>query len=163
MIGHPVKLWGPTVASKDEQMIDKLAIARMASDEEILATSEIMRQLRPHIGPGDYLPIVRRRIDSDGYRLAAALEAGKVCAVAGYRFMEMLYCGRILSVDDLITDQGARSQGHGKRLLAWLEDEARAQGCAELHLDSGVHREHAHRFYFREGLTVTAFHFRAKL
>ena len=62
MIGHPVKLWGPTVASKDEQMIDKLAIARMASDEEILATSEIMRQLRPHIGPGDYLPIVRRMI-----------------------------------------------------------------------------------------------------
>lgn len=144
-------------------MNDTLAISRMESDEEILATSAVMRQLRPHIRADDYLPTVRRMADSDGYRLAGVLEAGEVRAVAGYRFMEMLYCGRILSVDDLITDQGTRSRGHGKRLLAWLEDEARAQGCAELHLDSGVQREHAHRFYFREGLTVTAFHFRIKV
>jgi len=138
-------------------------IARMESDEEILATSDVMRQLRPHISAEEYLRTVRRMIESDGYRLAAAVEDGKVRAVAGYRFMEMLYCGRILYIDDLITDQATRSQGHGKRLLTWLEDEARSRGCAELHLDSGVQREHAHRFYFREGLTVTAFHFRIKL
>ncbi|MBD0336919.1 MAG: GNAT family N-acetyltransferase, partial [Cyanobacteria bacterium Co-bin13] len=26
-------------------------------------------------------------------------------------------------------------------------------------LDSGVHRAEAHRFYFREGLVITSFHF----
>jgi hypothetical protein len=30
-----------------------------------------------------------------------------------------------------------------------------------VHLDSGVQRQHAHRFYFREGMTITSFHFRA--
>lgn len=122
-----------------------------------------MRQLRPHIAPNDYLPRVRRMMDAEGYRLAAVRDNGVVRAVAGYRFMEMLYCGRILYVDDLITDERGRSKGYGKRLLDWLREEARSKQCDELHLDSGVQREHAHRFYFREGLTITAYHFRVKL
>jgi GNAT superfamily N-acetyltransferase len=145
------------------EMNDNLAISEMHSDEEILATSEVMRQLRPHIPANQYLGTVRRMMSSDGYRLGAVREAGIVRAVAGYRFMEMLYCGRILYVDDLITDEHGRSRGHGRQLIEWLKAEARTQRCGELHLDSGVQREHAHRFYFREGLTVTAFHFRTKV
>lgn len=137
-----------------------MAVSRMETDAEILATHEVMRQLRPDVAAERYVATVRRMMASDGYRLVARLVEGNVRAVAGYRIMEMLHCGRILYVDDLITDERTRSQGHGKRLLDWLKDEARARGCAELHLDSGLHREHAHRFYFREGLTVRSFHFR---
>jgi GNAT superfamily N-acetyltransferase len=102
-------------------------------------------------------------MDSGGYLQAAVREDRVVRAVAGYRYMDMLYCGRILYVDDLVTDERTRSQGLGKRLIEWLTNEARAKGCAELHLDSGVQREHAHRFYFREGLTINAYHFRKKV
>ncbi len=84
-------------------------------------------------------------------------------AVAGYRFIEMLNCGRILYVDDLNTDQRRRSSGFGKLLLNWLKKQATARNCGELHLDSGVQREQAHRFYFREQLTITAYHFRVRL
>lgn len=128
------------------------------TDEEILATRAVMLQLRPHISPDDYLPTVRRMMDG-GYHLAAVSEGGTVRAVAGFRIFEMLYCGRILYVDDLVTDEASRSAGHGERLLAFLRDHARANACAELHLDSGVHRGRAHRFYFREGMTITAYHF----
>lgn len=144
-------------------MNDTLIVDRMESDEQILATSDVMRQLRPHIETGNYLSIVRRMMASDGYRLAAIKDEGVVRAVAGYRFMEMLYCGRILSVDDLITDERGRSRGYGKRLLDWLKEEARSRKCDELHLDSGVHRAQAHRFYFREGMVINAFHFHTKL
>jgi len=138
-------------------------IAEASTDEEILATRDVMRQLRPHIAPDDYLPTVKRMMTTDGYHLAACLVDGVVRAVAGYRFMEMLYCGKILYVDDLNTDEATRSQGHGKTLMDWLKAEARRQGCAQLHLDSGVQREAAHRFYFRERLTVNAYHFRVML
>ena len=77
--------------------------------------------------------------------------------------MEMLYCGRILYVDDLNTDERYRSQGYGRRLLDWLKQEAKEKGCDELHLDSGVQRGQTHRFYFREGLTINAYHFRIPL
>lgn len=142
------------------------AIHLAESDAALLATRAVLRQLRPHLPEDDagYLAALRAIMASDGYRLAALVDdGGAVRAVAGYRLMTMLYCGRILYVDDLVTDEGARSAGHGARLLAWLKAEGRAAGCAELQLISNVRREGAHRFYFREGLGVEAFHFRARL
>jgi GNAT superfamily N-acetyltransferase len=110
-----------------------------------------------------YVARIRQLMASDGYRLTALSEDGTVRAVAGWRILDMLYCGRFLSVDDLVSDPDARSRGHGKALLDWLKAEARREGCGHLELISNVVREGAHRFYFREGLAVDAFHFRVKL
>ena len=133
------------------------------TDEEIAATWEVMRQLRPHLSQGDYVPAVRDLMEREGYRLAALVEDGEVRAVAGYRLMTMLYCGKLLYVDDFVTDERVRSRGYGGRLMEWLKDEGRARGCAELQLISRTTRERAHRFYFREGLGIECFHFRAAL
>lgn len=138
-------------------------IARIVTDEQIMATYEVMRQLRPHVPVEAYLGTVQRLRQSDGYQLVAAYAEKTVCAVAGYRFMEMLYCGKMLYVDDLITDERYRSQGYGQALLNWLKAEAQAHGCRQLHLDSGVQREQAHRFYFREGLAINCYHFYVNL
>jgi GNAT superfamily N-acetyltransferase len=77
--------------------------------------------------------------------------------------MHMLYAGKLLYVDDLVSDETARSRGYGKQLLDWLKAEARDNGCSELQLISRVTREQAHRFYFREGLSIECFEFRVKL
>jgi GNAT superfamily N-acetyltransferase len=122
-----------------------------------------MCQLRPNVPFEEYPATIARMMKSDGYRLAALYDEETVRAVAGYRVMEMLYCGKILYVDDLITDDRFRSKGYGKVLMDWLKAEAKAQGCAELHLDSGVQREQTHRFYFREGLTSDCHHFHMAL
>ena len=138
-------------------------IQEAINDEQILATREVMRQLRPRIAPDEYLSTVRRMMQTDGYHLAALYEDGIVRAVAGYRFIEMLYCGKIMYVDDLNTDEQARSKGHGKTLMDWLKTAARERGCGQLHLDSGVQRESTHRFYFRERLTINSYHFHVDL
>lgn len=131
------------------------------TDGEILATYAVMRQLRPALEREEYVAVVRGLMGREGYRVAALAEDGRVRAVAGYRFMEMLYCGRILYLDDLVTDREARSRGFGRQLLAWLRATARERGCAEVHLDSRLHRESAHRFYEREGFARTCYHFAA--
>jgi len=133
------------------------------TDAEIAATWQVMRQLRPHLSLEDYVPMVRRMMEGEGYRLAALEDDGEVRAVAGYRYMTMLYCGRLLYVDDFVTDERVRSRGYGRRLLDWLKAEGRAGGCAELQLISRVTREQAHRFYFREGLGIECFQFRTAL
>jgi len=140
-----------------------IRIAEAKTDAEILATRDVMRSLRPQVLPEAYLPTVRRMMASDSYHLAALVEGADVRAVAGYRFMEMLWCGKVLYVDDLNTDDAHRSRGFGGALLTWLKNEARSAECAQLHLDSGVQREAAHRFYFRERLTVAAYHFRVAI
>lgn len=133
------------------------------TDEQIAATYDVMRQLRAHLAREAYVPAIRALMASDGFRLAALTDEGQVRALAGYRFMNMLYCGRILYVDDLVSDESARSRGYGRRMMDWLKDEARREGCAELQLISRTTREQAHRFYFREGLGIECFHFRTRL
>ena len=140
-----------------------MTIHTPTTDAEIAATWEVMRQLRPHVAREDYVPLVRGLMESDGYRLAALSDDGEVRAVAGYRYMNMLYCGRLLSLDDFVTDERVRSRGYGRRLMDWLKAQARAAGCSQLQLISHVRREGAHRFYFREGLGIETFHFRAVL
>jgi GNAT superfamily N-acetyltransferase len=138
-------------------------IEHAESDEQIAATFDVMRQLRPHLVREEYVPQIRALMSSDGFRLAFLTDEGEVRAVAGYRSMNMLYCGRLLYVDDLVADERVRSRGYGARLLGWLKDEGRRQGCVELQLISRVTREQAHRFYFREGLGIECFHFRIQL
>lgn len=140
-----------------------MTIEPASSDEQIAATFDVMKQLRPHLDCDEYVATVRALQASDGFRLVALIDDGVVRAVAGYRYMRMLYCGRLLYVDDLVVDEHVRSQGYGSRILDWLKDEARREGCAELQLISRVVREQAHRFYFREGLGIECFHFRIRL
>lgn len=129
---------------------------------EISACYAVLAQLRPQYALDEFMTQVQRQM-KDGYRLASLSTAGAVQAVAGFRLLENLAWGRFLYVDDLVTHQDARSQGHGKTLLAWLTGHARRQGCAQLHLDSGAQRKDAHRFYLREGMENTGFHFMTKL
>jgi GNAT superfamily N-acetyltransferase len=76
---------------------------------------------------------------------------------------ENLAWGRFLYVDDLVTHPGHRSKGHGATLLSWLEERAALEGCDQMHLDSGIQRTEAHRFYEREGMTMTSLHFVARI
>ena len=134
----------------------KISLAQ--SDDEIARCFPVMLQLRPHLVEADFIVRIRR-MQQEGFHLAFLDAAGAVRAVAGYRFYDKLHSGRNLYVDDLVTDSDDRSRGYGGKLLAWLTDEARAKGCVQLELDSGVQRFDAHRFYFRERMHVSAYHF----
>lgn len=133
-------------------------VREATTEEEVAATYPVMRQLRPHLDENGYAATVRRMRES-GYRVAYAGDAGSVRAVAGFRVLEFLAHGSFLYVDDLVTEEAVRSGGYGKLLLDWLEREARERGCTQLQLDSGVWRAEAHRFYFRENMSISSFHF----
>jgi len=128
------------------------------TDAEIDACYAVMRQLRPHLDREGF----RRRVRAQqraGYRLAWLAAEGGPVAVAGYRLQQNLANGLHLFVDDLVADASARSQGHGARLLGWLFEHARAEGCACVRLASGTWRTDAHRFYEREGFAIVSYEF----
>jgi GNAT superfamily N-acetyltransferase len=127
-----------------------------------LAQAEaVHRQLRPQIAP-DYVGRMTE-VFANGARLALVVDGTDVLCVALWRVIENTSDGRRLFVDDLVSDSARRSQGAGKMMLAFLEQQASALGCASLTLDSGVQRQSAHRFYFREGLHIASFCFRKAL
>ncbi len=137
----------------------KLATA----DTDIARCFAVMQQLRPHLTQSAFLAQARRQQAQENWHLAYVEEAGEVAAVAGFRFLECFSSGRTLYIDDLVTDEDRRSEGHGEMLMTWLENHARASGCQTLSLDSGTQRTGAHKFYFRMGLPITSFHFARKL
>ena len=128
----------------------------------LVSTAEaVHRQLRPQL-PDDYVGRIEA-ICAAGARLTAAVLADRVAGLALWRVVENTYEGRRLHVDDLVTDEALRGRGVGKFLLGWLAGEGRRIGCAMLALESGVQRERAHAFYFREGFAIPSFSFRKKL
>ena len=132
------------------------------TDEEIEACFDVMSELRPHLKRSEFLNMVRH-MQKEGFRLACIKDGGQVVAVAGYRIHTTLFMGKNLYVDDLVTSEVSRSNGHGAAMIDWLKDEARASGCRFIHLDSGTQRERAHRFYFAQGFSIASFHFSEKL
>jgi GNAT superfamily N-acetyltransferase len=140
-----------------------VAIRVAESDPEITNCFPTMRQLRPKLATEqDFLARVRRQ-QQQGYRLAFVEDQGSAVCVAGFRLIENLAWGRFVYVDDLVTDEQARSKGHGEALLNWLIDYARREGCDGLHLDSGVQRFGAHRFYLGQRMDITCHHFALRL
>jgi GNAT superfamily N-acetyltransferase len=149
-------------------MTTGLTVGLAEGDAELRSCWPVMRQLRPHLDEASFLHQVRRQASSCGYRLAYVRDrsvpgAGPVLGCAGFRVTEFLAWGHTLYVDDLVTDEAHRSRGVGGVLLDWLVAEAKAAGCAQVHLDSGVQRFGAHRFYLTHGMDITAHHFRLEL
>ncbi|OUS11994.1 GNAT family N-acetyltransferase [Gammaproteobacteria bacterium 53_120_T64] len=136
--------------------------SRALTDEQIENCFAVLAELRPHLQRGDFLTTLRAMAE-DGYKLAYIAEQGGVVAVADYRIDSNVLMGKPLYVDDLVTTEQARSGGCGQRLLSWLREQAKAEACQVLHLDSGTQRPDAHRFYFREGMNIASFHFSQRL
>jgi GNAT superfamily N-acetyltransferase len=118
----------------------------------------VLLELRPHLTAESFEAVYREGWPQ-GLRFLAAYDGPRCVGVAGWRILASTSTIRKLYVDDLVTTDGARSGGVGRALLAELTQRAATAGCTKLDLDSGVHRGRAHRFYFREGLTITAYHF----
>jgi GNAT superfamily N-acetyltransferase len=134
-------------------------IAPALTVDEIRRCYPVMHELRPHLAEAAFVEQVQRQQASAGYALVFLEVDHAITALAGYRIAECLAWGRYLYVDDLVTAARRRSQGDGRRLFAWLVAQARATACAQLHLDSGVQRFGAHRFYLQQRLDLTCHHF----
>jgi GNAT superfamily N-acetyltransferase len=121
----------------------------------------VHRQLRTAL-PADYEGKMKR-VFAGGARMCVATEGEAVRGVAVYRINENTFEGLHLYVDDLVTDEKLRSKGVGHALMEHLQSLARAARCEAATLDSGTQRQQAHKFYFREGMVVSSFHFRKPL
>jgi GNAT superfamily N-acetyltransferase len=67
--------------------------------------------------------------------------------------------GKHLYVEDLVTSAQARSQGVGSAMMGWLITYGKAENCTVVHLDSGVQRHAAHKFYLNQGMSIACYHF----
>jgi GNAT superfamily N-acetyltransferase len=139
-----------------------MRVALAKKDHEIQNCYPVMAELRPHVQPDEFLLRVKRQAEIAGYQLAYVLDE-EVKAVAGFRISECLAWGKFLYVDDLVSKSDERSKGYGGALLDWLIEYAKEENCDQFHLDSGVQRFAAHRFYLNKRMFIEAHHFSLRL
>ncbi|WP_292998314.1 GNAT family N-acetyltransferase [Nevskia sp.] len=133
------------------------ADGRIVAETWLIRAESVHRQLRPQLMPDYYGQM--RRVFASGGRMIVATDGNAVQGLAVWRILEKTFSRSELYIDDLVTDSACRSTGVGKALLGWCESRAREAGCTQLTLDSGTPRLMAHKFYFREGVQITSFHF----
>jgi GNAT superfamily N-acetyltransferase len=133
-------------------------IKTASAEAEIAACWEAMFLLRPMLKQEEFVAQVKS-MQKDGYNLVYIEENGKVVSLAGYRIFAMMYCGKMLYIDDLSTLDAYRGKGYASFLLNHCYEIAKKENCKSIHLDSGHARTTAHKLYFKENFTISAFHF----
>lgn len=131
--------------------------------EQIRSCFAIMKQLRPHlVSEESFIAQVERQMQ-EGYHLVFVEIQDQVVALAGYRYLEFLAWGKVLYIDDLVTDESTRRNGYGGKLLKWVIEQGKKNGCNQVHLDSGPTRHDAHRLYLNHGFKIIGHHFAMEL
>jgi len=146
--------------SNTEEYPDGIYLA--CEDDEIQRCFSLMQALRPHLKKEMFLSQVKEQIQK-GYHLFYVSNGSEVVSLAGCRIGVNLAWGRHLYIDDLVSNENQRSQGHGKKVLEYVKSFAKDKGCEGIHLDSGVQRFGAHKFYLREGFRISSHHFSYKI
>lgn len=129
-----------------------------ATDADIENCFDVINELRPHLVKDQFVQTVRS-MEKQGFKLAFLQVDSQVVVVAGYRIYNNLYMGKHCYIDDLVTALAHRSKGYGEKMIAWLRHQALQARCDFLHLNSGAHRDRAHKFYFDQGFTIASYHF----
>ena len=128
------------------------------SETDIAKCWQVLFELRPHLLAVEFITMVTEML-SEGYQLAFIEEDGKAVAAIGYRYLQYLYNGKHIYIDDLSTLPTARGKGYAGKLLDFVEAEAREKGYKAVTLDSGYQRLDAHRLYLNKGFVLSSHHF----
>ena len=117
-----------------------------------------MIELRPHRTVDDLRLMILDQM-KNGFQVVYVGDADRAFAVAGFRTLDMLFSGKTLYVDDLVTHAEHRKKGYAGMLMKWLIQYAKENNYDHFSLDSGHQRKDAHRLYLNHGLDITAHHF----
>jgi GNAT superfamily N-acetyltransferase len=135
-----------------------IVIKRASTETEIASCWEAISLLRPMLKENEFVTQIQK-MQEEGYFLLYIEDGVKVVSIAGYRIFSMLYCGKMLYIDDLSTIAICRGKGYATLLLNHINEIAKLENCKSIHLDSGAMRTTAHKLYFKENYSISAFHF----
>ncbi len=128
------------------------------SENDMLTCWQVLLELRPHLKESEFVTTVKEMI-TEGYQLAFIEEEGKAVAAIGYRYLQFLYNGKHIYIDDLSVLPAYRGRGYAGNLLDYVEAAAKQKGYKSVTLDSGYQRNNAHRLYLNKGYLLSSHHF----
>lgn len=106
--------------------------------------------------------VLKERLEdmkAQGYRCAGLYLDGKLAGICGFWIITKFYVGRHIEPDNVVILPEYRRQGLGKKLLAWVYDFGKAQGCVASELNCYVANTAGNTFWSQEGFEKIGYHY----
>ncbi|SMC33154.1 GNAT family N-acetyltransferase [Sporomusa malonica] len=135
---------------------------REVNREDFDGVFSLFKQLWPdkQLYKEDMFTVYSRGLEGNNDKYICAVYDGKVIGFCAIAFMNSFWQeGRIAYIYAMVVDEVLKGQGIGTRLLNEAYSIAGVQGCKKIELDSGFHREAAHKFYEKNSYVKRAYLF----
>lgn len=135
---------------------------RLIPNDQIASIIPLLRVLNDSISE----QILQERLDEmlvQGYICVGLYDGDALVGICGLWLLTKYYVGRHIEPDNVIILPKYRSQGLGQKLMAWVYEYAREQGCVASELNCYLPNERAHGFWEKEGYQKIAYHFQKPL
>lgn len=73
--------------------------------------------------------------------------------------MNKFYVGKHIEPDNVVIAEKYRNQNLGTKMIAWLENYAKQNGCTASELNCYVNNDKGIKFWIEQGYKIIGFHF----
>ena len=126
--------------------------------ERMVEIIPALQRLDPRLA-SDLLAGRLAEMQQRGYLCVGIYDGDQLIGISGLWLLTKYYVGRHLEMDNVVIDEAYRSGGIGERLIAWVEDYARAAGCRAIELNVYVANQRGNRFWQRNGFVILGHHY----
>lgn len=109
--------------------------------------------------------VLKQRLDemlTQGYKCIGIFDGDYLIGICGIWILTKYYVGKHIEPDNVIISPEYQNQNLGTKLMAWIYDYAKRNGCVASELNCYINNKEAHKFWEKEGYEVIALHFQKK-
>ena len=122
----------------------------------------LIKQLNPTI-PETTLKTRLEEMVAQGYQCAGLYLDMQLIGICGMWMMTKFYVGKHIEPDNVYILPEYRRQGFGNRLLEWVQEYGKFQGCTASELNCYINNETGNAFWEQEGFAKIGYHYQKPL
>ncbi|MEQ1560708.1 MAG: GNAT family N-acetyltransferase [Methyloglobulus sp.] len=135
---------------------------KLIPKDKLVSIIPLIQRLNPNV-PETTLAIRHEEMIAQGYQCAGLYLDKQLIGICGIWIMTKFYIGKHIEPDNVYILPEYRKLGFGKRLLEWVQEYGKSQGCIASELNCYVNNETGNRFWEQEGFAKIGYHYQKPL
>lgn len=100
---------------------------------------------------------------SHNYECVGVYDTDTLIGISGLWILDKYYVGKHIEPDNVVIHPDYRGKGIGEKLMQWIYDYAKEQGCVASELNCYVSNHKGVAFWMKEGFRIIGYHMRKDL
>mgnify|MGYP002713322719 CR=1 FL=1 len=138
-----------------------MIVFKLINKQDIYSIIPLLNMLNDAIADD----ILKQRLDemlTQGYKCIGIFDEDKLIGICGIWVLTKYYVGRYIEPDNVIISPAYQNKNIGTKLMIWISEYAKENGCIASELNCYVNNKRAQKFWEKEGYEVIGLHFQKK-